>query len=191
VDGQARPARKSAMDKQRKGGEIAANEGLGVRARGACELRSAGRRTALSIIRLRRIYAGSHGGDANRLKRAKAATGNIGGLICQARATAIRTARDFCSWARALSAAGGLCWRGRRPLIGPVNPDASTHGMAAIEVDINAIQEGQIVTVKWRHSRSYPYRTARRSKRRFQLRRSDELRDPQRRRSRQKAAFGL
>ncbi len=31
-----------------------------------------------------------------------------------------------------------------------MNPDASTLAMASIEVDIGAIPEGQIVTVKWR-----------------------------------------
>jgi ubiquinol-cytochrome c reductase iron-sulfur subunit len=36
------------------------------------------------------------------------------------------------------------------PLIDQMNPDASTVALAAIEVDIGAIQEGQIVTVKWR-----------------------------------------
>jgi ubiquinol-cytochrome c reductase iron-sulfur subunit len=36
------------------------------------------------------------------------------------------------------------------PLIDQMNPDASTLALAAIEVDIGAIQEGQIVTVKWR-----------------------------------------
>jgi ubiquinol-cytochrome c reductase iron-sulfur subunit len=36
------------------------------------------------------------------------------------------------------------------PLIDQMNPDASTLAMASIEVDISAIQEGQIVTVKWR-----------------------------------------
>ena len=36
------------------------------------------------------------------------------------------------------------------PLIDQMNPDASTLAMASIEVDIGAIPEGQIVTVKWR-----------------------------------------
>jgi len=41
---------------------------------------------------------------------------------------------------------GAVVW----PLIDQMNPDASTLALAAIEVDIGAIQEGQIVTVKWR-----------------------------------------
>jgi ubiquinol-cytochrome c reductase iron-sulfur subunit len=41
---------------------------------------------------------------------------------------------------------GALAW----PFIDQMNPDASTLAMASIEVDIGAIQEGQIVTVKWR-----------------------------------------
>jgi ubiquinol-cytochrome c reductase iron-sulfur subunit len=54
------------------------------------------------------------------------------GFICQARQSSIRTAGIFyfwppARWARWVSLA-----------------------LAAIEVDINAIQEGQIVTVKWR-----------------------------------------
>jgi len=36
------------------------------------------------------------------------------------------------------------------PLINQMNPDASTLALASIEVDIGAIPEGQIVTVKWR-----------------------------------------
>jgi ubiquinol-cytochrome c reductase iron-sulfur subunit len=36
------------------------------------------------------------------------------------------------------------------PLIDQMNPDASTLALASIEVDIGAIAEGQIVTVKWR-----------------------------------------
>jgi ubiquinol-cytochrome c reductase iron-sulfur subunit len=41
---------------------------------------------------------------------------------------------------------GAVVW----PLIDQMNPDASTLALAAIEVDIAAIPEGQIVTVKWR-----------------------------------------
>ena len=36
------------------------------------------------------------------------------------------------------------------PLVDQMNPDASTLAMSSIEVDIGAIPEGQIVTVKWR-----------------------------------------
>ncbi|MBV8106453.1 MAG: ubiquinol-cytochrome c reductase iron-sulfur subunit [Hyphomicrobiales bacterium] len=36
------------------------------------------------------------------------------------------------------------------PLVDQMNPDASTLALASTEVDIGAIPEGQIVTVKWR-----------------------------------------
>ena len=41
---------------------------------------------------------------------------------------------------------GALAW----PLIDQMSPDASTLALASTEVDIGAIPEGQIVTVKWR-----------------------------------------
>jgi ubiquinol-cytochrome c reductase iron-sulfur subunit len=46
----------------------------------------------------------------------------------------------------AAAAAGGAAW----PLIAQMNPDASTLALASTELDISAIQPGQIVTVKWR-----------------------------------------
>jgi ubiquinol-cytochrome c reductase iron-sulfur subunit len=66
-------------------------------------------------------------------------------------ATAIETPnrRDFLFLtAGAVGAVGvaALAW----PLIDQMNPDASTLAMASTEVDIGAIPEGQIVTVKWR-----------------------------------------
>ena len=42
--------------------------------------------------------------------------------------------------------AGSLAW----PFIDQMNPDASALALSSIEVDISAIQPGQIVTVKWR-----------------------------------------
>ena len=48
--------------------------------------------------------------------------------------------------AAAAGAAGAAVW----PLIAQMNPDASTLALASIEVDLSAIPEGQIVTVKWR-----------------------------------------
>ncbi len=41
---------------------------------------------------------------------------------------------------------GAVAW----PLIDQMNPDASTLALASIEVDLGAIAEGQILTVKWR-----------------------------------------
>ena len=41
---------------------------------------------------------------------------------------------------------GSVVW----PLISQMSPDASTLALASTEVDISKIEEGQIVTVKWR-----------------------------------------
>jgi ubiquinol-cytochrome c reductase iron-sulfur subunit len=43
-------------------------------------------------------------------------------------------------------AVGAAVW----PLISQMNPDASTLALASTELDLSAIAEGQIVTVKWR-----------------------------------------
>ncbi len=48
--------------------------------------------------------------------------------------------------AAAAGAAGAVVW----PLVAQMNPDASTLALASTEVDLSAIPEGQIVTVKWR-----------------------------------------
>ena len=49
--------------------------------------------------------------------------------------------------AAALVGAGSVAW----PLISQMNPDASTIAAGvAVDVDLSAIAEGQIVTVKWR-----------------------------------------
>jgi len=42
--------------------------------------------------------------------------------------------------------AAGVAW----PFIDQMNPDASTLAMSSIEVDLGAVAEGQILTVKWR-----------------------------------------
>ncbi len=57
--------------------------------------------------------------------------------------------RDFLFLATGAVAAVGaasVAW----PLIDQMNPDATTLALASIEVDIAPIQEGQILTVKWR-----------------------------------------
>ena len=59
------------------------------------------------------------------------------------------TRRDFLYIATGAVAAVGaaaVVW----PLINQMSPDASTLAMASTEVDIGAIPEGQIVTIKWR-----------------------------------------
>ncbi len=65
------------------------------------------------------------------------------------RETAAPTRRDIlfiATGAAAATAAGAAVW----PLIAQMNPDASTLALASSEVDLSAIPEGQIVTVKWR-----------------------------------------
>jgi ubiquinol-cytochrome c reductase iron-sulfur subunit len=57
--------------------------------------------------------------------------------------------RDFLYIATGAVAAVGaasVAW----PLIDQMNPDASTLALSSIEVDLAPIQEGQILTVKWR-----------------------------------------
>jgi ubiquinol-cytochrome c reductase iron-sulfur subunit len=57
--------------------------------------------------------------------------------------------RDFLYSATAAMGAvgvGAVGW----PLIHQMNPDASVQALASTEVDLTPIQEGQIVTVKWR-----------------------------------------
>jgi ubiquinol-cytochrome c reductase iron-sulfur subunit len=59
------------------------------------------------------------------------------------------TRRDFLYIATGAVAAVGVAaavW----PLINQMSPDASTLALASTEVDIAAIPEGQIVTIKWR-----------------------------------------
>jgi len=43
-------------------------------------------------------------------------------------------------------AVGAVAW----PFIAQMNPDASTLALASTELDVGAIAEGQIVTIKWR-----------------------------------------
>ncbi len=57
--------------------------------------------------------------------------------------------RDFLfltTGAVAAVGAASVAW----PLIDQMNPDATTLAMSSIEVDLAPIQEGQILTVKWR-----------------------------------------
>ena len=59
------------------------------------------------------------------------------------------TRRDFLLIATGAVGAVGLgsvVW----PLISQMSPDASTLALASTEVDIGKIEEGQIVTIKWR-----------------------------------------
>lgn len=63
--------------------------------------------------------------------------------------TAAPDRRDFlyvATGAAAAVATAGAVW----PLVQQMNPDASTLALASTEVDLSAIAEGQIVTVKWR-----------------------------------------
>ncbi len=59
------------------------------------------------------------------------------------------TRRDFlfvATSALGVVAAGAAIW----PLIDQMNPDASVAALAAIEVDVGAMEVGQAITVKWR-----------------------------------------
>ena len=66
-----------------------------------------------------------------------------------ATSTAEPTRRDMlyiATGAAAAVAGGAAVW----PFIAQMNPDASTLALSSTEVDIAAIPEGQIVTIKWR-----------------------------------------
>ena len=63
--------------------------------------------------------------------------------------TAEPTRRDFLYIATGAVATVGvaaLAW----PFIDQMNPDASALALASTEIDISAVQPGQIITVKWR-----------------------------------------
>lgn len=71
--------------------------------------------------------------------------------------------------------AAAVAW----PLINQMSPDASTLALASTEVDIGAIPEGQIVTIKWRGKPVFiSHRTAEEIKAAQNVNLS-ELRDPQ------------
>ncbi len=86
--------------------------------------------------------------------------------------------RDFLYIATGAVAAVGVAavvW----PLIDQMNPDASTLALSSIDVDIGAIPEGQIVTVKWRGGPMFVrHRTAKEIEEAANVNLS-ELRDPQ------------
>ena len=63
--------------------------------------------------------------------------------------TAEPTRRDMlyiATGAASAVAVGAVAW----PFIAQMNPDASTLALSSTELDISAIPEGQIVTIKWR-----------------------------------------
>ncbi|MEN9708503.1 MAG: ubiquinol-cytochrome c reductase iron-sulfur subunit [Pseudomonadota bacterium] len=73
----------------------------------------------------------------------------IWGLIVAEATTVEPTRRDFlyiATGAVAAVGAGSVAW----PLIHQMNPDASTLALASTEVDLAALPEGGIMTVKWR-----------------------------------------
>ena len=81
-------------------------------------------------------------------RQERRATGKIGGSFVRRgnRRSEPQRLSVFGHWRRRRGRRGAIVW----PLIDQMNPDASTLALASIEVDISAIQEGQIVTVKWR-----------------------------------------
>jgi ubiquinol-cytochrome c reductase iron-sulfur subunit len=125
---------------------------------------------------LRRIICGSDG-VARPLEKGEARPKELGVDLSGA-ATVDQNRRDFLFLATGAVAAvgvGAVAW----PLIDQMNPDASTLALAAIEVDINAIAEGQIVTVKWRGKPVFiRHRTAKEIEEAVNTPLS-ELRDPQ------------
>jgi ubiquinol-cytochrome c reductase iron-sulfur subunit len=97
-----------------------------------------------------------------------------------ASATTIETPnrRDFLFLATGAVGAVGVAavaW----PLIDQMNPDASTLAMASTEVDIGAIPEGQIVTVKWRGGPVFIRHRTKKEIDEAQNVQLSELRDPQ------------
>jgi len=134
------------MDNQSEGCEIAANDGLRARAFGVC-LVCPGAGWRFETLALRRIECGSTG-SARSSEEGGARPQKLGAHLAGA-ATVDPNRRDFLYLATGAVGAvgvGAVAW----PLIDQMNPDASTVALAAIEVDISAIPEGQIVTVKWR-----------------------------------------
>jgi ubiquinol-cytochrome c reductase iron-sulfur subunit len=88
-------------------------------------------------------------GRSETIRRVHGASGPGLGVHLSEAAIVDPNRRDFLFLATGAVGAVGVAaviW----PLIDQMNPDASTVALAAIEVDIGAIQEGQIVTVKWR-----------------------------------------
>ena len=86
--------------------------------------------------------------------------------------------RDFlflATGAVAAVGAAGVVW----PLVDQMNPDASTLALASIEVDLSPIQEGQILTVKWRGGPVFIRRRTAKEIKEAQDTPLSELKDPQ------------
>ena len=72
-----------------------------------------------------------------------------GGQTLASEATGDATRRDFlyvATGAVGAVAAASVVW----PLINQMNPDASMLALASIEFDLSPIEDGQVVTIKWR-----------------------------------------
>jgi ubiquinol-cytochrome c reductase iron-sulfur subunit len=99
-------------------------------------------------------------------------------LAAEATMQAPPNRRDFLFLATGAAGAVGvaaLAW----PFIDQMNPDATTLALSSIEVDLGAIPEGQIVTVKWRGG---PVFVRHRTKKEIEEAQNvplSELRDPQ------------
>lgn len=103
---------------------------------------------------------------------------NIGDELLATASTVEPTRRDFlfiATGAAAVVGAASVVW----PLISQMSPDASTLALASTEVDIGAIPEGQIVTIKWRGKPVFiRHRTAKEIAEAVNVNLAD-LRDPQ------------
>jgi ubiquinol-cytochrome c reductase iron-sulfur subunit len=85
---------------------------------------------------------------AFRSRRGEAPRGKSGVYLSGA-ATVDQSKRDFlfiAAGAAGAVAIGATLW----PLVDQMNPDASTLALASTEVDLTAVPEGQILTIKWR-----------------------------------------
>jgi ubiquinol-cytochrome c reductase iron-sulfur subunit len=87
--------------------------------------------------------------EAKRVSAGRGGAPTIGDENLASATTVEPTRRDFLFIATGAVAAVGaaaVVW----PLINQMSPDASTLALASTEVDIGAIPEGQIITIKWR-----------------------------------------
>lgn len=102
-----------------------------------------------AFARLLPARAANFGAGATRADR-NAVTGIRGkGTIVATTGTAETTRRDFlyiATGAMGAVGAAALVW----PFVSQLQPDASVLALSSTEVDLSQIQEGQIVTVKWR-----------------------------------------
>jgi ubiquinol-cytochrome c reductase iron-sulfur subunit len=100
------------------------------------------------------------------------------GAYLSGASTVDQSKRDFlfiATGAAGAVAVGATLW----PVVDQMNPDASTLALASTEVDLSAVPEGQILTIKWRGK---PVFVRHRTKKEIEEAANaplDQLRDPQ------------